>query len=109
MLAPRLGLALELDHGLIGQAAFDATGKMLPPDTLKLCKDSRIVLLGPVGGHQWEHPSHGHHPKQALYALRGWLGTYATFRPFRLDAPLATRSPLDDGHRTLDLLLVHDH
>ena len=100
---------LVLREGLIGQAALDATGKMLTPETVNMCRESHAVLLGPVGGSRWEHPTNIHHPKQAVYTLRGWLSTYSTLRPIRLYKPLAVNSPLHPDHRGVDLLVVHDH
>lgn len=103
------GFGLELPDGLIGQAALDETGKMLPPETVTLCRDSHGVLLGPVGGSRWEHPSNVRHPKQAVYTLRSWLGTYSTLRPIVLYRPLTFSAPVRDEHRAIDLMVVHDH
>jgi 3-isopropylmalate dehydrogenase len=100
---------LKIEEGLIGQAALDATGKMLPPETLRLCKESQATLLGPVGGSRWEHPTNVHHPKQAVYTLRGWLGTFATLRPVRIYPALAPQSPLRAECCIVDMLVVHDH
>lgn len=103
------GFHCEIAEGLIGQAALDATGKMLPPETLRLAREADAVLLGPVGGARWEHPKGINHPKQAVMKLRGWLGTYATLRPIKTFEALAGISPLKPEVRTFDLLIVHDH
>ena len=47
----------ELNYGLIGAAAIDATGNPLPDETIELCRNSDAVLLGAVG-----HPRFAAHP-----------------------------------------------
>ena len=44
------GESFEVDEGLIGGAAIDATGQPLPAETLQLCRDSDAVLLAAIGG-----------------------------------------------------------
>ena len=44
------GLAIELDEGLVGGAAYDAVGTPLPEATLAMAKEADAVLLGAVGG-----------------------------------------------------------
>lgn len=107
--AAAYGLSLMLEEGLIGAAALDATGRFLPPETLKICRAADAVLLGPVGGSRWEHPTGSHHPKQAVMTLRSWLGTYATVRPIRLYPCVAEQSPMRRVEQGLNLVVVHDH
>ena len=49
------GLEVELVEGLIGGAAYDETGKPLPDETLQTARQADAVLLGAVGGPNWEH------------------------------------------------------
>ena len=44
------GESFEVNEGLIGGAAIDATGRPLPAETLQLCRDSDAVLLAAIGG-----------------------------------------------------------
>ena len=44
------GESFEVDEGLVGGAAIDATGQPLPAETLQLCRDSDAVLLAAIGG-----------------------------------------------------------
>ena len=46
------GLNVEMEEALIGGTAYDATGKPLPDETLRLAKESDAVLLGAVGGYR---------------------------------------------------------
>ena len=48
------GLAIELEYGLIGGAAYDETGSPLPDETLQMAKQADAILLGAVGGYKWE-------------------------------------------------------
>ncbi|MFN2310399.1 MAG: isocitrate/isopropylmalate family dehydrogenase, partial [Gammaproteobacteria bacterium] len=48
------GLALEIEHGLIGGASYEAHGEPLTAATLAKAKAADAVLLGAVGGQQWE-------------------------------------------------------
>jgi 3-isopropylmalate dehydrogenase len=49
------GVRFEFEHALVGGAAIDATGGPLPPQTLALCRASRAILFGSVGGPKWDH------------------------------------------------------
>ncbi|EDN72860.1 truncated 3-isopropylmalate dehydrogenase [Beggiatoa sp. SS] len=44
------GLNVQVEQGLVGGAAIDATGYPLPAETLALAKKADAVLLGAVGG-----------------------------------------------------------
>ena len=50
----RFGLDLELEYGLLGGAAIDATGEPLPPATLASARAADAILLGAVGGPKWD-------------------------------------------------------
>ncbi|HEY9720676.1 MAG TPA: isocitrate/isopropylmalate family dehydrogenase [Oscillatoriaceae cyanobacterium] len=103
------GLGLQFDEALIGQSALDATGRLLPPETVRVCRTSQAVLLGPVGGSRWEHPTSMQHPKQAVFNLRSWLGTYATLRPIQCYPVLRAISPLRRELQQIDMLMVYDN
>ncbi len=47
-------LDMELIKGLIGGAAYDETGSPLPQETINLAHDCDSILLGAVGGYEWE-------------------------------------------------------
>ncbi len=65
--ATRYGHLFEYQEMLIGGCAIDATGVPLPTATLQGCLQADAVLLGAVGGPQWEKPS-GQTPR--LYVRR---------------------------------------
>lgn len=103
------GFRLELTEGLIGQTAIEATGKALPPESLTAARQADAVLLGPVDGPRWERVVGLNHPKQAIYKLRGWLGTYATLRPIKTYHALSGLSPLKHELQNFNVMFVYDH
>ena len=48
------GLDIELVEAPVGGAGYDAAGKPLPDETLALVKQADSILLGAVGGPQYE-------------------------------------------------------
>jgi 3-isopropylmalate dehydrogenase len=62
-----------------GGAAIDATGEPLPDETLAACRASRAVLLGAVGGPQWDGAAK--RPEAGLLGIRRALDVYANLRP----------------------------
>lgn len=105
----RHGFTLAVREGLIGAAAVGATGRVLPAETLRCCREADAVLVGPIVGDRQVHVDDVNHPKQGLVKLRAWLGSYATVRPIRAYRALAAVSPLDDDRGRPDLVVVYDH
>ncbi|MEE9570987.1 MAG: 3-isopropylmalate dehydrogenase [Gammaproteobacteria bacterium] len=92
--AAKLDLGLELREAPIGGAAYDAVGRPLPDDTLALCREADAVVLGAVGGPQWDDVPVELRPEQALLDLRQTLGLFANLRPVKTNPALAAASPL---------------
>ena len=67
-----------------GGCAIDEFGEPLPQHTIDVCKASDSVLLGAVGGWQWDTLPGDMRPERALLGLRGALGLYANLRPATL-------------------------
>lgn len=79
----------------IGGAAIEKSGKPLPQPTLKLCKKSDAMLLGPIGDPKYDNdPNPALRPKQALIELRKSLGLYSNIRPVKVFPSLIEKSPL---------------
>jgi 3-isopropylmalate dehydrogenase len=95
---------------LIGGAAIDATGTALPDETLEACRQADAVLLGAVGGPQWDttDPSKPR-PEQGLLGIREGLGLFANLRPVKPFASLLDASPLKrEVLEGTDLLVVRE-
>ena len=95
---------------LAGGCAIDATGKCLPEKTVEVCKESDAVLLGAVGGWQWDTLPGDQRPERALLGLRKELGLFANLRPALLFDDLADACPLkrEIVEGGLDLLVVRE-
>ena len=112
VVAERFDINLTLTPALVGGAAYDATGHPLPPETLALCKESDAILLGAVGGPQYDtiEPPDLRPERGALLPLRKHLGLYANLRPAILSPALAGASSLRANlvENGLDLLVVRE-
>src|SRR5690554_1086541 len=75
------GHEFSFTEWLAGGIAIDATGEPLPAATITGCRKSDAVLLGAVGGPQWDNLPGDIRPERALLGLRGELGLYANIRP----------------------------
>jgi 3-isopropylmalate dehydrogenase len=87
-----------------GGCAIDHTGTPLPPETLEAAKQCDALLLGAVGGPQWETLPGNLRPERALLDLRAGLGVYANLRPAMLLPQLRFACPLKD-----DVLAMGDY
>jgi 3-isopropylmalate dehydrogenase len=104
-----LGLALEVEQELIGGAAYDATGSPLPEQTLRLAREADALLLGAVGGPQYEHLPRELRPERGLLGLRSELGLFSNLRPAILYPQLAAASTLRPAVVSgLDLMIVRE-
>ncbi len=101
--------AFQTEQRLLGGCAIEARGTALPEDTLQACRQADAVLLGAVGGPQWDAPSAAVRPEQGLLGIRQALGLYANLRPARPHPSLAAASPLrPERLQGVDLLVVRE-
>lgn len=103
------GVEIEMEDGLVGGAAIDATGGPLPDATLKLARAADAVLLGAVGGPQWEPLPHAVRPERGLLGLRKELDLFANLRPATVHPQLVDASPLKPELVSgIDILVVRE-
>jgi len=88
------GHTLDLDHKRIGGVAIVNDGAPLPADTLAAALDSDAVLLGAVGGNEFNSLAPDKRPEAGLLQLRAALGGFANLRPAFAFKELAVDSPL---------------
>lgn len=93
-----------------GGCAINRYGHSLPAVELEKCLNSDAVLLGAVGGPEWDGCPKDIRPEAALLGLRKALGLFANLRPARLFLQLADASPLKESilRQGIDLLLVRE-
>ncbi len=107
--AARFDLALAYETHSVGGAAIDAHGDPLPPPTLAACRRADAVLLGAVGGPQWNHVPVDIRPEQGLLRLRRELGLYANVRPVKTLPALSELCPLKPERvRGVDMVVVRE-
>ena len=58
-----LAIGCEMEEGLLGGCAVDATGDPYPPATQALAQQADAVLLGAVGGPQWDNLPRAQRPE----------------------------------------------
>lgn len=103
------GHSFDIENGLIGGVAIDAEGDPLPETTIGLCDVADAVLLGSVGGPQWDDPSASVRPEQGLLRLRKHFGLFANLRPVRVFPALRRFAPLKESLlEGVDLLFVRE-
>jgi 3-isopropylmalate dehydrogenase len=108
--ALRFGHEFVFEELLAGGIAIDSTGEPLPAPTVAGCRNSDAVLLGAVGGPQWDNLPGQQRPEQALLGLRSALGLYANLRPAVLYPALASACPLQPAiaARGIDIQFVRE-
>ena len=104
-----LGLKFEMEEALLGGCAVDATGNPYPEATQKLARAADAVLLGAVGGPQWDNNPREQRPERGLLGIRKDLGLFANLRPAVLYPELANASTLKpEVVAGLDILIVRE-
>jgi len=103
------GLGMNLINGLIGGSAYDKTGSPLPEETLIAAKECDSIILGAVGGQQWESLERELRPERGLLGIRAELDLFSNLRPAILYPQLANASTLkNEVVSGLDLMIVRE-
>lgn len=101
--------ALEFSYSDIGGCAIDKHGVPLPGKTLELAKASQAILMGAVGGPQWDALPMDERPERGLLGLRSGLDLYANLRPAVIFKALADSSSLKrELVENLDVLIIRE-
>ncbi len=103
------GLDIEMEEGAIGGAGYDAAGDPLPEATLKLAQESDAVLLGAVGGPEYDKLDRPLRPERGLLRIRKELNLFGNLRPALLYEELAESSSLKpEVVAGLDIMIVRE-
>lgn len=104
-----LSTTFRVQNGLIGGAAIDATAIPLPAETIAICNNANAILMGAVGGPQWDSKRPELRPEQGLLQLRQRMGLYVNLRPARvLDSLIGMSALKPDNVRGTDLVIVRE-
>jgi 3-isopropylmalate dehydrogenase len=109
VVARAFGHEFSLVEAPLGGAAIRAGRPPLPPETLEAARSADAVLLGAVGGSEWDGLPPDQRPEAGLLGLRRALGLFANLRPVRAYAALIDSAPLRaDVLAGTDLLIVRE-
>ena len=102
-------LGIELDYAHLGGAALDAAGEPCPQETLDKARASDAILLGAVGGPQWDDVERHLRPEKGLLTIRSELELFGNLRPAIMYPQLAHASSLKPEFVSgLDILIVRE-
>ena len=103
------GLSVDIEHAPVGGAAYEAHGHPLPESTLAAVRNADAILLGSVGGPQWDELERHLRPEQGLLGLRAELDLFSNLRPAILYPQLADASSLKPEIVSgLDIMIVRE-
>ncbi len=103
------GYQFQFATELVGGAAIRETGEPLPQKTLDACLGSDAVLLGAVGGPEFDSLPPDCKPESGLLALRREMAAFANLRPAASYRDIEDCSPLRaEIVRGADILVVRE-
>ncbi|MBK5933756.1 3-isopropylmalate dehydrogenase [Rhodovulum imhoffii] len=105
----RRGLTFDITEDLVGGAAYDAHGVPLADATMARAQQADAVLLGAVGGPQYDTLDFSLKPERGLLRLRKEMDLFANLRPAQCFDALADFSSLKrDVVAGLDIMIVRE-
>ena len=102
-------LAFDVSEDLVGGCAYDKYGTPLHDDTMAKAQDVDAVLLGAVGGPQYDNLDFSVKPERGLLRLRKEMDLFSNLRPAQCFDALADFSSLKkDFVAGLDIMIVRE-
>jgi len=109
VLNQKFDLQATWQEATIGGAGYDAEKDPYPASTQALAHGSDAVLLGAVGGPQWEALDKPLRPEAGLLRIREDLGLFANYRPTKVFDQLLDASTLKpEVVQGVDILVVRE-
>jgi len=103
------GRDIVIDREIAGGASIDQFGHPLRPVVLEKARQSDAVLIGAMGGPQWDFLPTDRRAAIALLTLRKELGLFANIRPVRAFPALLDASSLrPEIVRNVDMVIVRE-
>ena len=107
--ADNQGIAFDIHEDVIGGAAYDKYGTPCDDATMAKAQEVDAVLLGAVGGPQYDQLDFSLKPERGLLRLRKEMDLYANLRPAVCFDALADFSSLkQDVVAGLDIMIVRE-
>ena len=105
----KYGFQVAFTEGDIGGVAIERQGNPYPDSTRHLASEADAILLGAVGGPQWDNLPAAERPERGLLAIRADMDLFCNLRPALLYRQLADASSLKpELVADLDLLIVRE-
>lgn len=102
-------LSLNIEYADLGGIGYDNSGHPYPEETRVLANKADAILLGAVGGPQYDTVNRDLRPEKGLLGLRADLGLFANLRPAVLFEELADASTLKpEVVSGLDMMIVRE-
>jgi len=99
----------KVEEDLVGGACFDAHGCAVTDETMEKALTADAVMLGAVGGPQWDNVAREHRPEAGLLRLRKDLDLFANLRPALVfDALIDSSTLKPEVVRGLDIMIVRE-
>lgn len=103
------GLDADYQYAPLGGAAYDEYGHPYPEFTQNICRQADAILLGAVGGPQYDKLERSLRPERGLLAIRKDLNLFGNLRPAILYPELANASTLKpEVVSGLNILIVRE-
>ncbi len=102
-------ITINTQHDKIGGQAYEEYGVPLADSTLESCRNADAILMGSVGGPQWDNVDYNKRPEAGLLRLRKELDLFANLRPALVFDALIDASTLKpEIVKGLDILIVRE-
>ena len=102
-------VSFDIEEDLVGGCAYDAHGTSLADETLANAMSVDAVLLGAVGGPEWDNVERDKRPEAGLLTLRKEMDLFANLRPANVFPALAEASSLKTELVSgLDMLIIRE-
>ena len=103
------GLDMAIEERPFGGASYELHGTPLTDETKQLALNSTAVLMGAVGGPQWDNVARDKRPEAGLLGLRKAMDAFANLRPALCFEALADASSLKrEIVAGLDIMIVRE-
>jgi 3-isopropylmalate dehydrogenase len=100
---------IHVENDYIGGISYDHYGEPLADSVLEKARKADAVLLGAVGGPQWDQVPYDKRPEAGLLKIRKELGLFANLRPALVfDALIDASSLKPELIRGLDIMIVRE-
>lgn len=105
----RRHVSFDIEDDLVGGAAYDVHKTSLADETMDKAMNVDAVMLGAVGGPQWDNVARDARPEAGLLRLRKEMDLFANLRPATCMPALAEASSLKNELVSgLDIMIVRE-